>query len=618
MAVKKYLSWIAGVLTLESTINVSTGPSDGNKIISTNGTGKIDPTLLPDGIGGGVIDITYVDLAALKTAGTLSKGSWYFITDRYIWIQALDIDKISMRGHYLAHNPDFQNVTTFFKGVWVDTDTYNNQDLVAWNGVMYTPNVSSTSGGDAPDNSAFFNLVPLTDPAYQLEIDACEFDFDLDWLQFRQDKRGNEVRYEKIADDNGQGIGQSTIRFFQWGNNLIHDNYIDNAVVDILNIKAIAFNNNTFETGCFLGSVQTSTFFSFISNKVQNFTQLVSGSYINGGYSKCIFNGYQDMSGATLLRNTFLNDCELLRPFAKLKIDTSAAGGQVQRIKIDANALPPLIDISSNNTVNLNDISCASGSYLELVGNNVNFEVQKLTIGFGSSFGDNFVWNSSNLVRSVVLGDSCVIRGVQFGFQSTLSEITLEDAASIDGLIMDNNKSFQMVQLGKNTEFSNLTVNDNVFNWKFGTGFALDNYTVSAVGNINTTNVLVEDGFSNFEYKILAGDVVSGAAGGANAIVLPTDYANVIGIISHSFTFAAVSEIRNNSARFKQRFLSKSAIANSNFQPISIGTLGGNLTISDILVNDSLSAIAGANGGGFYIEIQRVYQNQILITKQNA
>src|SRR3990167_3097853 len=60
--------------------------------------------------GGGIVDITYSALSALITASTAQKGVLYHITDRSLFIRALDDNLLASSGWYLATNPDWEAV----------------------------------------------------------------------------------------------------------------------------------------------------------------------------------------------------------------------------------------------------------------------------------------------------------------------------------------------------------------------------------------------------------------------------------------------------------------------------------------------------------------------------
>ena len=58
MPTNKFLTVINGTKTLDTGINTSAGAGDANKLIATNGSGKVDTTLLPAGIGVSTVTAT--------------------------------------------------------------------------------------------------------------------------------------------------------------------------------------------------------------------------------------------------------------------------------------------------------------------------------------------------------------------------------------------------------------------------------------------------------------------------------------------------------------------------------------------------------------------------------
>lgn len=77
----KFLAWISGRMTEVQPITTSAGAGDASKMIQTDGSGLIDPSLMPSGI---VADqktanangsITAKDLVYIETAGTIARAS---------------------------------------------------------------------------------------------------------------------------------------------------------------------------------------------------------------------------------------------------------------------------------------------------------------------------------------------------------------------------------------------------------------------------------------------------------------------------------------------------------------------------------------------------------------
>lgn len=93
-------------------------------------------------------DITYANLATLKSSNSLVAGAIYFITDKNIYLQALSTNGLSTWGIYKATNADYNNVTGNFLGVWAGTTTMEYTYIGGWaeQGELVTGGTSGAIG----------------------------------------------------------------------------------------------------------------------------------------------------------------------------------------------------------------------------------------------------------------------------------------------------------------------------------------------------------------------------------------------------------------------------------------------------------------------------------------
>jgi hypothetical protein len=124
---------------------------------------------------------------------------------------------------------------------------------------------AAMDGTDPATNAAAYTVLPraTADMGYITEYDPIEYDWSNDWLQYREDKRGNKYRYDYTTDVSNQVYGSSTIPLFQWGNDFVFGNIAQNSFLNIVNSfpssvyffynelgTGSLFYNNTFAANC--------------------------------------------------------------------------------------------------------------------------------------------------------------------------------------------------------------------------------------------------------------------------------------------------------------------------------------------------------------------------------
>jgi hypothetical protein len=189
--------------------------------------------------GNAIISITHSALAALKSSGNLSPGQIYYISDKGIWIDALSDNQLNLSGKYLAVNADYQDLTENSLGIWNAslTGITPGVNFAIWNNLHW---MSLTGdAGSAPDSDPTnWELIPTTDPSYNIQIDDIKYDFGLDFIFERSDKYGNFV---SSVNDPSETFGLIPIERFQWGRLGVMGNVVKNSIFDIANCEAMNF-----------------------------------------------------------------------------------------------------------------------------------------------------------------------------------------------------------------------------------------------------------------------------------------------------------------------------------------------------------------------------------------
>jgi len=191
---------------------------------------------------GAYVEDTYANVATLKSGGNLNRKASYYLTDKFVFVDALEANKAEMKGTFFARNADFQgngiysgitiangftvNATGTNLGVWTIALAPVSGDVSIWNNTHYL-NITGANGGTNPSTDGTnWELVANTDIllantfGYVYEYDEIKYDFDGDVVLKRSDNRANEV-------------GNASVDTFQWGNDLVSGNIIlGNTVYD--------------------------------------------------------------------------------------------------------------------------------------------------------------------------------------------------------------------------------------------------------------------------------------------------------------------------------------------------------------------------------------------------
>ena len=213
--------------------------------------------LVPSIVIDDIISKTYTEISTLIINNELVQGAFYNITDRCdsgLIIQAINGNKLSINGVGLFLNPDFQDVGDYSgllipkgnnKGVWFlagqsGVGAFANDDIVFWNGIMYQVTDDSQFDTNSPDinTDAYSPLSKSVTNGYILEPDTVTYNFDIDVILSRKDKRGNIVENDY------------TVNLFQWGNDYVSYNKVSsNFYFDCINARHNAISSNIFIRG---------------------------------------------------------------------------------------------------------------------------------------------------------------------------------------------------------------------------------------------------------------------------------------------------------------------------------------------------------------------------------
>jgi len=187
--------------------------------------------------------LTWVQAQAIRNAGLINPangflpGEFYHITDAAagfvdegIIVQAITETELSLNGDGIFLNADYQQVGDYSSvtgfnssaGVWRSTLEAGlvDGDVVFWNNFHWEV-IDDTlfNGSDPTLNAGAYSILSKSDTnGYIREGDIVHYDFNLDQIYRRFDKRGNDVS------------GLVAISNFQWGN--------DNVIFNIVNTGA--------------------------------------------------------------------------------------------------------------------------------------------------------------------------------------------------------------------------------------------------------------------------------------------------------------------------------------------------------------------------------------------
>jgi len=137
----KFLNLESGKKKLDQAINASTGATDASKIVRTDGTGRLDSSLLPVGIG--------ADTLSIEASETLAAGDFVNIFDDTGTAKVRKADATNGRdanGFVLSGVTSGNNIDVYFEGTNTQLSGMTigaRQYLGATGSVTETPNTTS-------------------------------------------------------------------------------------------------------------------------------------------------------------------------------------------------------------------------------------------------------------------------------------------------------------------------------------------------------------------------------------------------------------------------------------------------------------------------------------------
>lgn len=329
-------------------------------------------------------------------------------------------------------------------------------DIVIWNLKHWQlTDVTVLDGTNPATNTAAYTELAKTvaDVGYVAVWDISEFDFPNEWLQYRQDLRGNKIRYEKIIEDNIVGLGINAVSVFQWGSNNWYGNTSDNGF----------FNNPN------LPRVRRCIF--SIAALVYNITGNDLSFYDNIFYGQTQFTDIDFLGECTFIKNTLYEGANFtFCDFDNLEVENNIllAGASVSGVNILSAALSR--NLLSQNT----SVSNISGG-VNLQDNNVLTGASVSDISGDDLTIENNILENGASMTGITAGAGCVISTNKVGIGATLGiDIILGDNVTIEHNILENNAQFTGIEAGNGSTLSSNKVGQGA---TFGGSFVLEEDT---------------------------------------------------------------------------------------------------------------------------------------------
>ena len=309
-------------------------------------------------------------------------------------------------------------------------------DVVIWNLLHYQLTDDMLLNGDNPENNtdAYTLLDKETYPeTYVTAWDISEFDFENNWLQYRQDLLGNLIRYSNGIDDQNFGYGFSIIPFFQWGNADWYGNISNDGAIYQPNSAEIGISGNVFYPGAFYADNNYYGSHFFQNNVLYGFSE----HRFNTFYDNTSFRANTQNGSAFFNSNT-------LRDNNSASNNTLFQGSVMTGIVIGAQASP------------------------------------------ANSLSDNILENGA-VMAGITAGANCSISRNKIGQGATLGgDTTMGDGAQVNGNIIGPNAQFLVSCEIPSCEIENNILENSagIFNITSGLGLEITTMTILQGGNI--------------------------------------------------------------------------------------------------------------------------------------
>lgn len=237
-----------------------------------------------------LINITNAGLLALASAGTISAGQFYFITDvsnvssangEGVAVQGIKVNGYStILGSGSFFNADYQSLGDYTGvanyvnnvGIWSVSapPSFVQFSIAIYNNLHYQ-NTTGTWLSTPPDlDLANWTLLPKSKTnGYILVQDAVKYDILNNVVVYRADDKNNEV-------DRYVSGGYDSLLNFQWGRNVVKNNKLrGNSLMKTTN-SYCSFDGNILENGI----LQDETGYSLVSAGAYNGNTIIEGSSV--------------------------------------------------------------------------------------------------------------------------------------------------------------------------------------------------------------------------------------------------------------------------------------------------------------------------------------------------
>ncbi len=209
----------------------------------------------------GYVSKTYSQLQTMVAAQSLEYNRTYFVSDRNLYITAVTTNKFALAGSFRALNPDYQNTNGNFAGVWVSgmavptIGTFYAYNNFMWESV--TGAVGTAPSGDAVNwlcvgtygSGTWKDWANKPTADYVIEIYACEYDFEKDWIQLLEDKQRGNKGGLSWQQEQSVALGFNIIDTFQWGRNVHFSNLFIEAYLNNVNTTTGVYTANFLPPG---------------------------------------------------------------------------------------------------------------------------------------------------------------------------------------------------------------------------------------------------------------------------------------------------------------------------------------------------------------------------------
>ena len=251
---------------LESTITNISGLFDNQEtVIGRNISGDVADGILVGNVVSGFIISTGGDWESATTIYGTSNEATADISDIVLPIGDA-VDDTTIWGGYV-----WKNLT----GDIGINDDILNLDSTNWVKIEY----------DDPDWETYYNIT----------YDTIKYDYENDWISYREDNAGNKVEFDHLTHVNfedNSGITLSSIATFQWGNAMTYNvaaNEISNGYCENLNFRGSQYHKNIMRQG--------SQYFGNIMGQGSNY-------YLNTIGQNSVYNSNTQGQGSNCYNNT--------------------------------------------------------------------------------------------------------------------------------------------------------------------------------------------------------------------------------------------------------------------------------------------------------------------------